>query len=175
MAKTEVLYSTMAAKSSVSFSLFLPQYVIPILRSFLQNSVHTVLLVVLLTDRHTFSNSKKNLFLEVVCEEVRNTARFECFRWAPWRRLNSPCETFLHLKNVYQYTIISLSLKTVFCDVTSCNLINRHELAEEPSACNFRRWKQNVLPNRSYVLPDCAAWHGLVFTFTALRTYISHF
>jgi hypothetical protein len=56
--------------------------------------------------------------------------------------------------------------------MTPCNLIKRYEPAEEPSAYNFKRWRQNVPPNRWYILPDYVVSHCLVFTFTALRTYL---
>jgi hypothetical protein len=79
--------------------------------------MHTVPFVVLLTDRYPLSGSNKALILEAACEEVHNTARFECSRWAPWGGFNSlmwnifPSEECV---SEYKYTNVSLSLQTVF-------------------------------------------------------------
>jgi hypothetical protein len=48
--------------------------------------------------------------------------------------------------SAYKCRPISVSLKSVLCDVTPCNPMKRYELAEEPFACNFRRWRENALP-----------------------------
>jgi hypothetical protein len=134
-------------------------------------------LVVLLTERYFLPDSNKALILEAACEEVHNTTRFVCSRWAPWGDLIISCETFFYLKNMYssdRYICIHICIsEPAVCvlNVTPCNLINMYELAEEPSACNFGRWRQNVPPNRWYILPDYAASHCMAFTFTVLRTY----
>jgi hypothetical protein len=87
--------------------------------------MHTMRLVVLLTDRYYLSDSNKAVILEAACEEVHNMARFECPRWAVWGGLIISCETFFHLKHVYSMKIHFCISEPADCvlGVTPCNLI----------------------------------------------------